>query len=791
MSSISNRDELVNGRFLITQDGQLMAGLEYTNRVEAEASVMWLGDGCRVVTWLDGMRDDLTAKGWRCIPAARVAGKMQPLGGYIDGQEYPASAKQWQNAEAVALALPANYLLIDLDGYKPGAATVGQIADALGLTVEQLNRARVQERESGSSIHWLFRAPEGMAVKASTGEWLPSVDVKTGNSNGLIYVKPGKVATFPAVAEVQPFPANPRRPLPVASIEPPRALAPVSVATEPTPAGLALLDEVIGKLADCAEGGRNDSLNVSAVRLGHYVTGGELPGELVETRLMDAAKALGLSHSEARATIQSGMRKGQSEPQRLNATVAAEVFAQPVEVPAAGCEYLPFESLQVRPEQMLNDHLADARIIIARSLNRLATFEGEPHWWTGSEWSPADDALLRRYVGNVMEGDQLAKVTKSRIDGTVSLILDHAPMLGRIDPPSRLVFFRNGAFNPETGTLAPHDPVNANSRTLAVDYDPAAVAPAWLAWLADIFQTEPERIGLLQEIMGWTLCRDNLGIEKAVIMVGPSRSGKGTIIRVMQALLQGAAGVFHLPQLDSGKVLASMRACNVAIDPDTASPAKVNARQIVGLFKAVTANEPISVQLLYTQKTWQGPLDCKLLLAANSVPTLWDDSAATAHRWIPIVFNLSFLGKEDPTLAKRLIAELPGIAAWALVGLQRLMAQGRFTLPESSRIELENMIQSGSPVEQFIDDCLTFGADHRIADATIWTAYGAWIARTGHEGMTRRNLMKALEDATRAKGVRRHKSVRIGNTDHQGFYGLTLTQSAEGMNVFQLPPVIR
>ena len=293
--------------------------------------------------------------------------------------------------------------------------------------------------------------------------------------------------------------------------------------------------------------------------------------------------------------------------------------------------------------------------------------------------------------------------------------------------------------------------------------------------------------------MGWTLCRDNLGIEKAVIMIGPSRSGKGTIIRVMQALLQKAAGVFHLPQLDSGKVLASLRENNVGIDPDTASPEKKNARQIVGLFKSITANEPISVQLIYTQKTWQGALHCKLLLAANSVPTMWDDSAATANRWIPLVFDRSFLGKEDPTLAKRLIAELPGIAVWALAGLQRLMAQGRFTMPESSLNELDNMIQSGSPVEQFIAECLTFGTDHRIADSTIWTAYGAWVARTGYEAMTRRNLMKALEDATRGRGVMRKSSIRFDNltTKPSGFYGVTLKQTVEGANVFQLPPVAR
>ena len=38
MSSISNRDELVNERFLIKQNGQLVAGLEYATRTEAEAA---------------------------------------------------------------------------------------------------------------------------------------------------------------------------------------------------------------------------------------------------------------------------------------------------------------------------------------------------------------------------------------------------------------------------------------------------------------------------------------------------------------------------------------------------------------------------------------------------------------------------------------------------------------------------------------------------------------------------------------------------------------------------------
>jgi putative DNA primase/helicase len=38
----------------------------------------------------------------------------------------------------------------------------------------------------------------------------------------------------------------------------------------------------------------------------------------------------------------------------------------------------------------------------------------------------------------------------------------------------------------------------------------------------------------------------------------------------------------------------------------------------------------------------------------------------------------------DTTLQKKLVAEMPGIIAWALQGLYDLRAQGSFTVPASS-----------------------------------------------------------------------------------------------------------
>lgn len=454
----------------------------------------------------------------------------------------------------------------------------------------------------------------------------------------------------------------------------------------------------------------------------------------------------------------------------------------------------PFDSLQVAKGVCPhNDHVLDADILRTTVFdNRLVDFGGAAYWWNGQKWEFAADNLLRRYVGESMVrpiGMDGAKVTQSRINGTLAVMRDRLDLKGEINPVSRLVFFRNGALDVDTGELMPHNPENRNSNVLSCDYSPAATCKAWQSWLADIFASDLERVQLLQEIIGWSLITDNLGIQKAPIFIGAQRAGKGTILNVVSTLLNDAAGAFQLPNLDNDKVLAGMTQRNVVIDYDTASPDKKNSRQIVGLFKAITANEPVSVKLLYTQVPFQGALNCKLLLASNTVPTMWDDSTATANRWLPLVFDRSFLGAEDTTLSKRLVEELPGIALWALEGLRRLMSNGRFTMPESSRYEMDYMVESGSPVTRFMDEECVFEQTERVADNTLWSRYQQWCIANGMEQMKRKNFLQAFKDASVAQGVRSAKSVRIGDNDYRGFYGVNVKPVVFEQNVTPLAAV--
>lgn len=436
----------------------------------------------------------------------------------------------------------------------------------------------------------------------------------------------------------------------------------------------------------------------------------------------------------------------------------------------------PLAELKVEQVPTMNDHLWDASVLRDSDgvfRNRLGSFEGASHWWNGRCWEFAPDDELRRIIGISMISTTV-KTSSGRIKGTLEVLRDQLPRYGQSDTPSSFVFFANGVLHTAASLLQPHDPGYRNSRTLSVDYDPSSQCVRWQSWLADIFRSEPERATLLQEMIGWTLCRDHLGIEKAMILIGPPRSGKGTIIKVIRALLGGGAGAFALPTLDDNKVLSGLRSQNVSIDSDTASPGRNNARQVGGLFKTISSNEPVPVALLYTQTPWQGSLNCKLLLASNSIPTLFDDSGAVANRWVPLSFDRSFLDHEQIDLADQLLAELPGIAAWAVQGLQRLMNNGRFTLPQSSRDELGNMLISGSPVELYISDRLAIGSDLRCTETELWHDYSKWWVEQGFEGMKRRDFMKSLEDALRGRGVQRKAGIRVGESIYRGFSGVAL-----------------
>ncbi len=433
-----------------------------------------------------------------------------------------------------------------------------------------------------------------------------------------------------------------------------------------------------------------------------------------------------------------------------------------------------FAELSVDPvERNMNDHFTDANTLLIHAFsNRLGSFSHVAYWWEGRHWELVADPVLRRHIGSGLNNGGETKLSNSRITGTAAVIKDQMPMRRVLNPRSHLVFFQNCVVDAATGKTSAHAPGYDNSYLLNCDYEPDAQCPAWIAWLEDIFESDPERIQLMQEQFGWALITDNLGLHKAVVWVGVPRGGKGTALSILSRLCGDAAGAFQLSGLADDKVLSGFAAKNIVIDSDAASVDRTKAREVAGKFKTLTANEPVSVKLLYTQTPFQGELNCKMYLAANSVPNLYDDSGATANRWVPLVFDKSFLGREDTGLAERLEAEMTGIAMWALEGLRRLIERRRFTMPRSSLEELESLVESASPLVRFIDEMCVAGDGLRVSDPEIWELYTKWALGHGFEPLPKKGFTEGFRQAARGMGARWSKSVMIDGKQCRGFYGI-------------------
>jgi putative DNA primase/helicase len=73
--------------------------------------------------------------------------------------------------------------------------------------------------------------------------------------------------------------------------------------------------------------------------------------------------------------------------------------------------------------------------------------------------------------------------------------------------------------------------------TLPFNFDPEAGAPQnWLAFLDQLFPDDPESINTLQQWFGYCLTPATY-LQKILLLVGPTRSGKGTLASIQAALL--------------------------------------------------------------------------------------------------------------------------------------------------------------------------------------------------------------------------------------------------------------
>lgn len=317
--------------------------------------------------------------------------------------------------------------------------------------------------------------------------------------------------------------------------------------------------------------------------------------------------------------------------------------------------------------------------------------------WKSGRWKPTPSK-----IGALMQAVQAVNAHKQ--------MPAQNTWLGAETAPGPLIPMANGLFSLSTRTIHSGTPAYFNTWAAPFEYDEDAECPDWIAFLEQIFEHDSESIVALQLWFGY-LISGQMGLEKGLMMIGPPRCGKGTILLIAELLI-GVVAATNLSEISKDFGLQGLVNKPLTVIPDSKPGALRRDRLEAAVEKLLSL---IANDMMTVNRKNRSPLDIrlntKLMLATNDIHFFNDASGAINDRWIPIQFRKSFKDNPDPTLKGRLAAEIQGIFNWALLGLDMLTKRKMQLLVPASGQEVRDDMQESSPYEEFVERFMQIQGD--------------------------------------------------------------------------------
>lgn len=335
------------------------------------------------------------------------------------------------------------------------------------------------------------------------------------------------------------------------------------------------------------------------------------------------------------------------------------------------------------------------------------------------------------------------------------------------DPPAdHVVVCENGILDLRGLDLSPSTPRLFATNAIGCAWDPGAHPPAaWLEFLNSLWPNDAESILALQQIFGYLLTADT-SQQKIFAIIGPPRSGKGTIARILKALLGDDAVVNPtLQSLERPFGLAPLVGKTVAIIGDARLGGQSDQQQVVERLLSISGEDSLSIDRK-NRDPINVRLRCRVLLLSNELPRLYDTSGALASRFVILTLSRSFLGEEDTALESKLLVELPGILRWALDGRLDLHERGRFVSPLASEVAIEHLRSISNPLGVFLEECCELIEVGEIEVDELYKRYVGWCEGSGRDPANKQLMCRDLHtlhpeilvrQATRPDGKRTRK----------------------------------
>jgi len=315
----------------------------------------------------------------------------------------------------------------------------------------------------------------------------------------------------------------------------------------------------------------------------------------------------------------------------------------------------------------------------------------------------------------------------------------------------------NGILNINTLELSEFNPKRVFFNKIPVKYDPKATCPKIDKFFKDVLTNEDD-VHVLYELAGFSFLKD-YKFEKAFMLVGNGRNGKGKSIELLKRLVGienccSASLVSLVPESFTiselfGKML------NLAGDIGNTD------LKDTSMFKSLTGRDLVGGKRKFL-KNINFENYAKFVFACNELPMVYDLSRGFWDRWILLEFPYTFVTKEeydisaDKTLLKikdddiinkiTTPEEMSGLLNEALKGLKRLLEKKRFSSSKGTEEVKSTWIRKSNSFVAFCYDFIEDASDGKIPKKDLRKKYADYCKAHNVSNKSDFVIKKALMD---------------------------------------------
>jgi putative DNA primase/helicase len=300
----------------------------------------------------------------------------------------------------------------------------------------------------------------------------------------------------------------------------------------------------------------------------------------------------------------------------------------------------------------------------------------------------------------------------------------------------------NGVIDLKTGNLLPHDRKHLITMLCPTAYDPEAKCPRWEQFLKEIMNGDELMIACLQRMAGYFLTGD-ISVQILPIYFGPGGNGKNVWLDTIMGIMgphatEAPDGLITTRQNEEHPTeIADLCGKRLVVASETEEGKKMR----IGLVKKLTGNKYLKGRFM-RRDYFMFERTHKTVLVTNNRPIVGEASNAVWRRLRLIPFTVTIPEeKQDKHLTDTLVAEWPGILAWAVRGcLDWQQHECDLALPEGVREATEDYRNDSDHIGDFINECCVRWPEaqgFKTPKERVYLAYCDWCKAIGEDILNR------------------------------------------------------